>query len=169
MIPVRTRASNLVFKGDGGLVADAWVERRPEARATILTWKPSAEEREAIANGALIDLAIMLVDRIPPTMIHVSDLTELSQLGVAIRDRGVQVLAMTFPDNPPTIPPGWWFVSGDVYEDMLAGEAFDPPREDGETTFYGRLVKHDPDAGPNTMRYVRAPDVPERPKLVRPN
>lgn len=163
MRPVRTRASNFVYKGDGGLVSDAWVQLEPGANATILTWKPSEEERAAIADGALIDLVILYAKPIPPTVLNVSAHRELSVIGGAIRDRALEVLQLTFPENPAMIPPGWWVVSLDMLEDGLVSEAFDPDREDGERTLFGRPVKADTAAPPATLRYQRAIEIVRRP------
>lgn len=58
MIPVRTAASNFVYRGPTPDVGDAWVERVPSEHAVYLDWQPSEEERAAIAAGALIRLGI---------------------------------------------------------------------------------------------------------------
>jgi hypothetical protein len=85
MIPVRTRGSNFIYRGNGHDVEDVWVER-PYSGVAILTWKPSDEERAAIAAGANIDLVIG-TEPIPPTDLHVSTRTERSASAGAIRDR----------------------------------------------------------------------------------
>ena len=134
MNPIRTAASNFIYKGNGEDVLDTWVER-PRPGAVILTWTLTDEERAAIAAGANIDLVIGH-EPIPPTDLHVSSRVELSASAGAIRDRAlIEVARATAGKAPTDTVRGWWSVSGDVYDDMVRSEAFDPTGAADETLF----------------------------------
>lgn len=156
MIPVRTRASNFVYRGPTPDVGDAWVERRPAEAAVMLTWKPTDEERAAIADGALIELGIFNLEPIPPVSIGISPHAEISAIGAAIRDRARAHLATIGVGGPFAIPPGYWSVSPDVMEDLGASAAFDPG--DGVPTLLGRpIMEITAYAGPKgRLEYVKA-------------
>lgn len=69
MDPIRTPTSNLVYKGDGGEIADLHCERRRVDgghTAIFSTWKPTDEERAWIAAGANVEIGIYHVEPIPP-------------------------------------------------------------------------------------------------------
>jgi hypothetical protein len=127
VIPVRTRASNFVYRGPTPDIGDAWVERRPAGQAVMLTWRPSEQEREAIAAGALVELGIYHVEPIPPVSVNVSSHREISAIGATLRDRAAAELrklhVVRYTDSAP---PGYWAVSDDVWEDLQASEALDP-------------------------------------------
>lgn len=150
MIPVRTRASNFVYLGPTPDIGDAWVERRPAERAVMLTWKPSEEERAAIAAGGLVELGIYGMEPIPPVSVNVSERREISAIGATLRD-AAQVELQKY--DPRSVPAGYWSVSSDVWEDLQATEALDP--SDGVPTLLGRpLMEIAAVAG--TLEYVRA-------------
>lgn len=156
MIPVRTRASNFVYRGPTPDVGDAWVERRPADRAVMLTWKPTDEERAAIAAGALVELGIYGREPISPVSVGVSPHAEISAIGAAIRDRALAEIRKVAPAGPDAVPPGYWSVSPDVMEDLGASEAFDPG--DGVPTLLGRpIMEISAFAGPKSrLEYVAA-------------
>jgi hypothetical protein len=148
--PVRTHASNFVYRGPTPDVGDAWVERRPTERAVMLTWRPSDMERAAIAAGALVELGIYNVEPIPPVSVNVSDHAELSAIGAGIRDRAIADLKSR-GIHPTAIPPGCWAVSDDVWEDLCASEALDP--DEGVPTLLGRpLIRYPEPKG--SIEYV---------------
>lgn len=134
MIPVRTRASNFVYRGPTPDVGDAWVDRQP-GRNVFLDWQPSDEERAAIAGGALIRLGIHGMEPIPPVSLNVSDFAPLEPEAAALRDRALAKLKLV-ATGPTRIPPGHWTVSSDVWERLQATGALDPT--DGVPILYGR-------------------------------
>ncbi len=78
MKPVRTRESNLVYKGDGANVVDlpcqrARIEEGPFDGGTVIysVWEPSDEQRAALADGALVRLGIYGMEPIPPVSLDV--------------------------------------------------------------------------------------------------
>jgi hypothetical protein len=144
MIPVRTRGSNFIYRGNGHDVEEVWVER-PYSGVAILTWKPSDEERAAIAAGANIDLVIG-TEPIPPTDLHVSTRTELSASAGAIRDRALVEVARWGAKTGKAADSnvkGWWSVSGDVFDDMVASEALDPDSDAESPMLFGQPVVAD--------------------------
>jgi hypothetical protein len=149
MIPIRTRASTIVYRGPTPDVGDAWVER-PRRGEVYMTWKPSDEERAAIAAGANLRLGIF-TEPIPPVSLGVDDLSEISAIAASIRDRAKGELRLVSA-GPDTVPAGWWVVSPDVWEDLNAAEALD--RSDGSVPkLLGRpLVQGEADV-PGTLRY----------------
>lgn len=174
MIPVRTNASNMKYKGDLVTgVEDVYVERTASGIIGI-TWKPDPEEVAAIAAGALVQLMI-LGEPIPPTMLAVSRRTELSAIATHLRDRAVEVLRLTFPGNPDVLPAGWWVVSEDVAIDLSTSGALDPNdarNPDLPPMLFGRPVTLDEaHVGKGKLWYQRAPELPEQPRLtiVRPS
>lgn len=168
MIPVRTNASNVVYKGDeANGVGDAYVQRlRPGV--VSMTWVPTDEERAAIAAGALVELVIF-AEPIPPTLVMVSKRVPLSDQGAALRDRAVKVIALTFPDNPDGLPPGWWVASKDVATDLVRYGALDPsdlPEDDRPLILFGRGVMVDEEhAGHGKLVYQQALALPTAGKL----
>jgi hypothetical protein len=147
MIPVRTRASNFVYKGPSPDIGDAWVERRPSERAVMLTWQPSDEERAAIAAGALVELGIYGQEPIPPVSVNVSAHTQISAIAASLRDRAMAELRRVSPAGPGRVPPGYWAISDDVWDDvwddLQASEALDPA--DGVPTLFGRPLVRFPE------------------------
>lgn len=151
MIPVRTRGSNFVYRGPTPDVGDAWTERR-DGRV-YLAWQPSAEEREAIAAGALIELGISQ-EPIPPVSLGISDVGEISAIAATIRDRALGVLK-TISRGPTLVPAGYWAVSADVWEDLNATEALDPDRG-GVPALFGRPLMMVDSLERDTLDYVIA-------------
>jgi len=144
MTPIRTRASNFVYRGPTPDIGDAWVERQPAERAVMLTWKPSDEERAAIAGGAMIELGIFGMEPIPPVSVGVSPHREISAMGAHLRDLALVELKKV-SHGPGSFPPGSWVISPDVWEDLQASEALDPP--DGVPTLLGRPLLVGSDLG----------------------
>ena len=86
MKPVRTPASNFVYRGPTIDIGDAWVERSTvrdhgrDVSVVRIAWLPTPEERQAIAAGALIELGILGMEPIPPVSLDVRpDLTVLDE------------------------------------------------------------------------------------------
>ena len=152
MIPIRTAASNFVYRGPEPGIEDAWVERRPSERAVYLTWRPSDAEREAIAAGALIELGIHGLEPIPPVSLNVSDRTELSSEGALLRDRARAVLEQLGVKGPTSIPPGYWAVAGDIWRALNDRGALDPGG--GLPTLLGRPLMEMPAAPDGSIEYV---------------
>lgn len=123
MIPVRTNRSNFVYRGPSPDIGDAWVERVPSERGVYLAWKPSEEERAYIAGGGLIRLGIHGMEPIPPVSLNVTDETELTAEGAALRDRARDELRKLAPTG--AIPPGYWCVSTELWEQLNATGALD--------------------------------------------
>lgn len=124
MIPVRTRASNFVYRGPSPDIGDAWVDRQP-GPSVYLDWQPSDEERAAIAAGALIRLGIHGMEPIPPVSLNVSGLRPLSEAGIELRDRARTILRLLSPRGPDRVPPGYWAASHDVWRRLNAEDALD--------------------------------------------
>lgn len=131
MEPVRTNGSNFVYCGPTPDIGDAWVQRKPAEGTVLMAWRPSAEEREAIAAGALIELGIFGMEPIPPVSLGLSTATELSERGAELRDRAVRALAASRRSRAY----GYWQVSPDVWADLQAERALDPGP--GVPTLYG--------------------------------
>ena len=152
MIPVRTRASNFVYRGPTPDIGDAWVERAPMEHAVYLDWQPSDEERAAIAGGCLIRLGIFNMEPIPPVSLSVSDVGLLSDAGVALRDRAYAALRVVSPAGPTRIPPGFWSASSDVWAALQRDGALDPGRGRVPTLF-GRPLMEATAAPADTLVY----------------
>lgn len=135
MIPVRTCRSNLVYRGPTPDVGDAWVDRR-RAGEVYLTWKPSEEERAAIAGGALIELGIY-AEPIPPVSLNVAAAPELSTAGCVLRDRALAELKKV-SRGPGSVPPGHWIASADVWASLQAEGALDTSGTSDLPKLYGR-------------------------------
>lgn len=135
MHPVRTRASNFVYRGPAADVGDAWVERRPSERAVYLTWQLSEEERAAIAAGGTLRLGIYGMEPIPVVSLELSEEQELSVAGAALRDRALKIIAGERHEDSHTRP-GWWTVSRDVWVWLNEERALDAG--DGVPTLWGR-------------------------------
>lgn len=80
MRPVKTERSNTIKTGDGGNVVDVWAEvELPDAgpwdgtRVTYLVWEPTPEERQQIAAGGNIKVAMLYVVQIPPSFVEVTE------------------------------------------------------------------------------------------------
>jgi hypothetical protein len=123
VIPVRTNRSNFVYRGPTPDIGDAWVERR-RPREVYLTWKPSDEERAAIAAGSLVELGIYGMEPIPPVSLGVSTASEISAAGGELRDRA-KVVLLRIASSPWTVPPGCWACSPDVWEALQREQALD--------------------------------------------
>lgn len=151
MIPVRTAASNFVYRGPTPDIGDAWVERRPGSNV-FLDWLPTVEEREAIAAGALIRLGIHGMEPIPPVSLAVSPHTTLTVKGEALRDRAYKAIKAV-STGPTKIPGGYWAVGKDVWAALNEESALDPD-DGGVPTLYTRpLMVIDTDAA-DEMHYV---------------
>lgn len=151
MIPVRTRASNFVYRGPTPDVGDAWVQRKPARRAVYMTWRPSAQELEAIVGGALIELGIYGMEPIPPVSVNVSDYPEIGAIAAAVRDRAAAELQRTVPGAPFAGGPGYWAVSSDVWQALQDTGALDPA--DGAPTLLGRPLMKFESAQPDMLEY----------------
>lgn len=135
MIPIRTRGSNFVYRGPAPDVGDAWVERHRADHAVYLTWLVSDEDRAAIAAGANIRLGIYGMEPIPPVSVDVTTEVALSEAGCQLRDRALRALVAQRREDRPDAP-GWWVVSGDVWQALNDEQALDPSR--GVPTLLGR-------------------------------
>lgn len=153
MIPVRTRASNFVYRGPSPDIGDAWVDRQP-GRNVYLDWLPSEEERAAIAAGGLIRLGIHGMEPIPPVSLNVSDHEILSEAGTALRDRAYQALR-AISQGPSSVPPGHWLVSRDVWVALNDERALDPD-DGGVPVLYGRPLMQVDGADEGTLEYAVA-------------
>lgn len=144
MIPVRTRASNFVFRGPSPEVGDAWVDRQIARAEVWMVWKPDPTELAAIAAGGLIRLGLFTNSTIPPVSIDVTDQIELSPAGAALRDGAIQILKGLGAPGPTSAPAGHWFVSEAVWTALQTERALDD--HDGVPTLYGRpLIAGDVD------------------------
>jgi hypothetical protein len=154
MIPVRTAASNFVYRGPTPDIGDAWVDRQP-GHNVYLDWQPSDEEREAIAAGALIRLGIHGMEPIPPVSLYISPHAALSPAGEALRERAYQAIkAVSF--GPTQIPGGYWTVSQDVWEALQTERALDP-EDGGVPTLYTRPLMVVDAGEPGWLAYEKAP------------
>lgn len=153
MIPVRTAASNFVYLGPTPDIGDAWCDRQAGPNV-YLDWQPSAEEREAIAAGALIRLGIHGMEPIPPVSLNVSPYAALTSAGEALRERAYQAIK-AISSGPTMIPAGYWTISQDVWDALQAEHALDP--DDGSVpTLYTRPLMVVVDAGePGFMAYEK--------------
>lgn len=70
MIPIKTKNSNLIYKGDGGEIGDLPCERLRLGEIRSV-WKLENWEREEIADGANIVLTIK-TEPIPPVSLEIS-------------------------------------------------------------------------------------------------
>ena len=154
MIPVRTSRSNFVYRGPTPDIGDAWVERRPPRRV-FLTWKPSDEERAAIAAGALIELGIHGMEPIPPVSLNVADAPEISEAGATLRDRAYAALR-AISTGPSTVPSGHWLVAPDVWQALNAEEALDTSGTNDLPLLYGRPLMQVEGADAGTLEYAMA-------------
>ena len=154
MIPVRTNRSNFVYRGPTPDIGDAWVERR-RPREVYLTWRPSEEERAAIAAGALIELGIHGMEPIPPVSLNVADGLELSTAGAALRDRAKAKL-VEISASPWTVPAGHWLVSPDVWQDLQDEVALDTSGTSDLPVLWGRPLAVVDGADAGTLEYAVA-------------
>lgn len=145
MIPVRTAASNFVYRGPSPDIGDAWVERRPREHVVYLTWQPSDEERAAIAAGGLVKLGIFYVEPIPPVSLNVVYDRPLTDAGVELRERARNVLTSGESRVGQTVPAGYWHVSPDVWAALNTEGALDAG--DGLPSLHGRPLLEGTDAG----------------------
>lgn len=152
MIPVRTRASNFVYRGPTPDIGDAWVERTP-GHNVYLDWQPNEAERAEIAAGALIRLGIHGMEPIPPVSLNLSDHVALSAEGAELRDRARAKLRRFAPGGPGKVPPGHWTVSSDVWQTLNSTGALDAG--DGIPKLEGRpLLELDTDELTDYLEYV---------------
>lgn len=151
MIPVRTRASNMVYRGPTPDIGDAWVDRQPREHAVYLDWLPSDEERAAIAAGGLIRLGIFNMEPIPPVSLNVSPYEVLSETGTVLRDRALAIVKKLAP-GPQSLPPGYWNASPDVWKSLQRDGALDGG--DGVPALYGRPLMETMGAPEDTLEYV---------------
>lgn len=156
MIPVRTCRSNFVYRGPTPDIGDAWVERQPARRSVLLTWRPSDEERAAIAAGALIEMGIHGMEPIPPVSLNIADAPELSAAGAALRDRALFECKRVSPTSS-TLPPGCWLVSTDVWHGLCHEYALDTSGTGDLPLLYGRPLLQLEGAAEGTLEYQ--PDV----------
>jgi hypothetical protein len=82
MEPIETANSNFVFSGNGEDIIDlpCEVDIPAYARGAVTVysvWKPSREQREAIAAGANIKLGLLTETSIPPITLDVTDEEEV--------------------------------------------------------------------------------------------
>jgi hypothetical protein len=162
MIPVRTRASNFVYRGPSPDIGDAWVERSPAEHAVYLDWQPSDEERTAIAAGGLIRLGIFNMEPIPPVSLNVSDVGLLGSAGAALRDRALAALKVVAPGGPSRIPPGFWAASSDIWAALQQDGALDPDRG-SVPTLLGRPLMDVRGAPADTLTYDTAMKIGDEP------
>ena len=156
MIPVRTRASNFVYRGPSPDVGDAWVERSPAEHAVYLDWQPSDEERAAIAAGGLIRLGIFNMEPIPPVSLNVSDVGLLSDAGALLRDRASAILRAFSPAGPARVPAGFWAVSSDIWTALQRDGALDPDRA-GLPKLLGRPLMELGYVAADSLHYIAQP------------
>lgn len=145
MEPVRTNASNFVYRGPTPDIGDAWVQRKPADRAVLMAWLPSEEERAAIAAGALVELGIYGLEPIPPVSVGISRAHQLSPRGAELRDRAVLAIASSRRSRAY----GYWQVSPDLWAELQAEGALDP--SEGVPTLYGMPLMELEQAEPDTM------------------
>jgi hypothetical protein len=155
MIPVRTNRSNFVYRGPTPDIGDAWVERKFAERAVMLTWRPSEDERAAIAAGALVELGIYGMEPIPPVSLNIADRPVLSDAGAALRDLAYAALR-SVSRGPALVPPGHWLVSSDVWQALNAQEALDTAGTGDLPLLYGRPLLEVPGADGGTLEYAVA-------------
>lgn len=136
-VPIRTRASNFVYRGPTPDIGDAWVERVRAERAVFLTWELSDEERAAVAAGANLRLGIFYMEPIPPVSLGVDTLEALSDAGAALRDRALRALATSRGPEDSLQRPGWWVASFDMWQRLNIEHALDPD-DGGVPTLLGR-------------------------------
>lgn len=149
MLPIRTRASNIVMRGPSPDVGDCWAEIRGR-NETYVVWKLSDEERAAIAAGANIELGIFQTP-MPPVSLNCSELGELSEAGAKLRDRAITV-AKAVSRGPQSLPPGYWVVSTDVWKALNDEAALDASA--GVPTLLGRPLMEETGASPDTLEYA---------------
>jgi hypothetical protein len=124
MIPVRTRRSSIVYRGPSPDVGDAWVERVVADNALYLTWKPSPDEIEQIAEGALIRLGIFGTGgRLTPVSLGIDPDPELSPQAAVLRDRAREILRLA--TGPNVTPAGHWLASADLWGALCETGALD--------------------------------------------
>jgi len=154
MEPVRTNGSNFVYRGPTPDIGDAWVQRKPAEGVVLMAWRPTPEEREAIAAGGLIELGIFGMEPIPPVSLALSAAHELSPRGAELRDRAVQTLAASRRSRAY----GYWQVSPEVWEELQSEHALDPST--GVPTLYGlplMMLTAPEAAGADVMMLFEAP------------
>lgn len=150
MIPVRTAASNFVYRGPTPDIGDAWVERRQPGEVYI-TWKPRDEERAAIAAGSMIELGIFGREPISPVSLGVSTLQEISPVGAGVRDRAREYLTRYMG----VVPAGYWIIAQGTWEVLEREHALDP-EGDGVPKLLGRPLMVSPELPDGTLEYEEA-------------
>jgi hypothetical protein len=151
VIPARTRSSNFVYRGPSPDIGDAWVERRPMERAVYLTWKPSDEERAAIAGGGNIRLGIFNVEPIPPVSLDTIAEPEISSAAAMWRDRAMAILKR-IAAGPSRVPTGFWAVSPDVWAALQRDGALDGG--DGVPTLISRPLLETGDGPADSLEFI---------------
>lgn len=109
--PIRTAASNVVMRGPTPDVGDAWSE--VDGRKTYLTWALTDDERAQVAAGANLLMGVYQYP-MPPVSLDIDIRQALSDEAVPWVDRARNILKRI---GPPT-PPGYWFVSDDVWQTL---------------------------------------------------
>lgn len=154
MIPIRTAASNFVYRGPTPDVGDAWTERRRPGEVYI-TWKPSGEERTAIAAGASIELGIFGREPISPVSLNVSYVEEITTVGVGVRARAADELKVATIDGRPAA--GYWLVAQGTWDVLQREHALDPEGH-GVPMLLGRPLMVGPELPDGTLEYAVALD-----------
>lgn len=147
--PVRTRRSNIVYRGPTPDVGDAWCQQTP--RVVYMTWELDEEERAAIAAGGLLRLGIYQ-SPIPPISLAVDPDPALSTRGAELVDQARSLL-QKMAANPLRVAPGYWFVSADTWAALQAEGALD--NEPGDIpTLCGRPLVADAGDSSGQMAYL---------------
>lgn len=86
MRPVKTKRSNLVYRGDGADVIDLPCERaRLEggsvdgAGVIYSVWELADEEREHVARGGNLKVGILFMEPIPPISLEIVDEAQIEE------------------------------------------------------------------------------------------
>lgn len=119
--PVRTRRSNIVYRGPTPDIGDAWAQSTPQM--VYISWQLTDEERAAVAAGGLVRLGVMQKP-IPPVSLDIDPDPPLGPDGIALRDRAQAILVnLAALTNP--IPPGYWSVSPAIWQQLEETGALD--------------------------------------------
>lgn len=85
MRPIKTDNCNMVYRGPEPGIGDLPCERRvmdAHGRTAIFaTWKLSAEDRKAVAEGANIEVCLYYVEPIPPIYVGLTSRQESAPPG----------------------------------------------------------------------------------------
>lgn len=94
MKPVKTARSNFVYRGPTLDIGDAWVERQrvraPEGDVDVvwMDWQLDDDDRQAIADGALVRLGIWGMEPIPPVSLAARQLEIVDEQPPAPKEPG---------------------------------------------------------------------------------